>query len=66
MIDSNGMKLNKDVIGGFLCSLWWALVFPKNEAKFKIRQRSIKRNCRDVRFESMPYKRRTETSSVKL
>jgi len=64
--DKSGVKLNRLVIGVVLDNLFLhARVLPKKKAKLIIKQISINRNCRSVKFESMEYNIMTDKNSVR-
>lgn len=64
--DKSGVKLSKLVIGVLLDNLSvHARVLPKKKAKLIIKQRSINRNCRSVKFDSMAYSIMTDKNSVR-
>lgn len=60
------MKLKRLVIGGSLASFFsYACVFPKKEAKFRIKKISINKNSKSVKLESIEYKIITDKNSVR-
>jgi hypothetical protein len=64
--DRSGVKLSRLVIGVVLDNFFlYARVLPKKNAKLMIKHKSINRNCRSVRFESIEYNIMTDKNSVR-
>lgn len=64
--DKSGVKLSRLVIGVILDSLsLYARVLPKKKAKLRIKQISMNRNWRSVKFESIEYNIMTDKNSVR-
>jgi len=64
--DKSGVKLSRLVIGVVLDNFFlYARVLPKKNAKLMIKHKSINRNCRSVRFESIEYNIITDKNSVR-
>jgi len=64
--DRSDVKLSRLVIGAVLDNFFlYARVLPKKNAKLMIKHKSINRNCRSVKFESIEYNIMTDKNSVR-